>query len=77
MVKDKEIVSLPRTLKEFKNWEPNDGYKHEWNDGELIKFTGMNNSYNKVLKWLKLGHNGQSALALLAQIGRASCRERV
>ena len=26
MVKDKEIVSLPRTLKEFKNWESNDGY---------------------------------------------------
>lgn len=33
---------LPRTMAEFADWEPNDGYKYEWNDGELIKFTGMN-----------------------------------
>ncbi len=32
---------LPRTMAEFADWEPNDGYKYEWNDGELIKFTGM------------------------------------
>lgn len=32
---------LPRTLEEFLAWEPNDGFKYEWNDGELIKFTGM------------------------------------
>lgn len=42
MVKDKEIITLPRTLEEFQTWEPNDGFKYEWNDGELIKFTGMN-----------------------------------
>lgn len=28
---------LPRTLAEFLEWEPNDGYKYEWNDGEIIK----------------------------------------
>jgi Uma2 family endonuclease len=33
---------LPRTLAEFMLWEPTDGYKYEWNDGELIQFTGMN-----------------------------------
>lgn len=33
--------TLPRTLEEFLVWEPNDGFKYEWNDGELIKFTGM------------------------------------
>ncbi len=33
---------LPRTMAEFADWEPNDGYKYEWNDGELIKFVGMN-----------------------------------
>lgn len=38
MVKDKEIVTFPR----FQTWEPNDGFKYEWNDGELIKFTGIN-----------------------------------
>jgi Uma2 family endonuclease len=33
---------LPATLLEFMNWEPNDGFKYEWNDGEVIKFAGMN-----------------------------------
>lgn len=42
MVLSNEIQSVPKTLAEFLNWEPNDGYKYEWNDGELIKFTGMN-----------------------------------
>jgi Uma2 family endonuclease len=44
MVLEKENTSvLPRTLAEFKLWEqPEDGYKYEWNDGELIRFTGMN-----------------------------------
>jgi Uma2 family endonuclease len=41
MVVEKNIITLPRTLAEFQLWEPNDGYKYEWNDGELIKFTGM------------------------------------
>jgi Uma2 family endonuclease len=36
-----ELKQLPRTLEEFLVWEPNDGFKYEWNDGELIKFTGM------------------------------------
>ncbi len=35
------INELPRTLEEFSEWEPNDGYKYEWNDGEIIRFTGM------------------------------------
>jgi Uma2 family endonuclease len=32
----------PTTFEEFLVWEPNDGLKYEWNDGELIQFTGMN-----------------------------------
>ena len=37
------IIQIPRTLEEFMEWEqPNDGFKYEWNDGEIIKFTGMN-----------------------------------
>jgi Uma2 family endonuclease len=35
------IVQLPRTFAEFLEWEPNDGHKYEWNDGEIIRFTGM------------------------------------
>ena len=42
MVLSNEIQSVPKTLAEFLNWEPNDGFKYEWNDGELIKFIGMN-----------------------------------
>jgi Uma2 family endonuclease len=35
------VAQLPRTLAEFMNWEPEDGFKYEWNDGELIKFENM------------------------------------
>ena len=35
------IPTVPRSLEEFTNWEANDGFKYEWNDGELIQFTGM------------------------------------
>ena len=41
MVLTEEISALPKTLAAFMLWEPEDGYKYEWNDGELIKFTGM------------------------------------
>ncbi len=44
----KETLALPRTLAEFQDWEPNDGFKYEWNDGELIKFTGMNKQQVKI-----------------------------
>ncbi|TAE37192.1 MAG: Uma2 family endonuclease [Runella slithyformis] len=36
---------LPRTMAEFENWETNDSYKYEWNDGEIIKFEGMKNKH--------------------------------
>ena len=49
MVIEKNIVSIPRTLAEFIAWEqPEDGFKYEWNDGELIKFTGMNKKQVKI-----------------------------
>ena len=38
----KDISTLPTTLEEFMVWESEDGFKYEWNDGELIKFVGMN-----------------------------------
>jgi Uma2 family endonuclease len=43
MITANKIDELPKTLSEFMEWEPNDGYKYEWNDGEIIKFNGMNN----------------------------------
>lgn len=36
-----QATASPRTLAEFMDWEPNDGFKYEWNDGELIRFIGM------------------------------------
>jgi Uma2 family endonuclease len=41
-MKINDITTLPTTLEEFMAWEPEDGFKYEWNDGELIKFVGMN-----------------------------------
>ncbi|MPR33829.1 Uma2 family endonuclease [Salmonirosea aquatica] len=34
--------TLPQSLETFLDWEPNDGFKYEWDDGEIIQFTGMN-----------------------------------
>jgi Uma2 family endonuclease len=42
MIEARETAVLPKTLEEFMVWEPEDGYKYEWNDGELIKSVGMN-----------------------------------
>ena len=42
MIQAKDTVTLPKTLEEFKAWEPEDEFKYEWNDGEIIKFVGMN-----------------------------------
>ncbi|MFN8343618.1 MAG: Uma2 family endonuclease [Spirosomataceae bacterium] len=42
MIETRETALLPKTLEEFMVWEPEDGFKYEWNDGELIKFVGMN-----------------------------------
>jgi Uma2 family endonuclease len=41
MVVETQTPALPRTLAEFQEWEPTDGFKYEWNDGEIITFTGM------------------------------------
>lgn len=36
-----ELVHIPQSLEEFKNWEFEDGKKYEWFDGEVVKFDGM------------------------------------
>lgn len=33
--------ALPPTLEAFIDWEPTDGFKYEWKDGEIIRFSGM------------------------------------
>jgi Uma2 family endonuclease len=52
MIIVKDTVQLPGTLEEFLDFEPNDGFKYEWNDGELIKFTGMNRKHLRLIKKL-------------------------
>ena len=52
MISTKEINQLPQTLEEFMRWEPNDGFKHEWNDGELITFTGMKKKHLTLIRVL-------------------------
>ena len=43
MVVETEKIAIPKTLAEFMIWDqPEDGFKYEWNDGELIRFNGMN-----------------------------------
>ncbi|MFN3850505.1 MAG: Uma2 family endonuclease [Spirosomataceae bacterium] len=52
MIESVKKAVLPTTLEEFENWEPNDGFKYEWNDGELIKFEGMKRKHLKLVKIL-------------------------
>ena len=44
--------ALPTTFENFLRFEPNDGLKYEWNDGELIKFSGMKRKHLKLIKIL-------------------------
>ncbi|MGM9508336.1 Uma2 family endonuclease [Larkinella sp. GY13] len=34
-------TAFPQTFDEFLTWEPVDGYKYEWKDGEMIRFSGL------------------------------------
>jgi Uma2 family endonuclease len=52
MVTTAPETALPKTLDEFINWEPTDGFKYEWNDGELIRFTGMKRKHLQLIKRL-------------------------
>lgn len=43
---------LPQTLEEFLDWDSNDGYKYEWNDGELIRFESMKRKHLLLIRTL-------------------------
>jgi Uma2 family endonuclease len=62
MIIEKNNTDVPTTLAEFEIWEAEDGFKYEWNDGELIKFVGMNKHqlyiYNTLLDlFISKGYN--------------------
>ncbi|WP_460961458.1 Uma2 family endonuclease [Spirosoma litoris] len=46
--------ALPTTFEEFLRFEPVDGSKYEWNDGELIKFAGMKRKHLRIIQNLNL-----------------------
>ncbi len=52
MIKTLHNTPLPENISQFLQWEPNDGFKYEWNDGEIIKFEKMNKKHLKLLKKL-------------------------
>ncbi|MEO7311404.1 MAG: Uma2 family endonuclease [Chitinophagaceae bacterium] len=45
-------TTLPGSLAEFDVWEPGDGFKYEWNDGEIVKFEGMKKKHLKLMRSL-------------------------
>ena len=42
--------TLPGTFEEFLRWEPVDGYKYEWNDGEVIRFEKMKKKHLVIIR---------------------------
>jgi len=52
MVQAKDIskIEVHHTLNEFIRWQPNDGFKYEWNDGEIIIFLGMKRKHLKLFQ---------------------------
>ena len=47
-----QAVVLPTTFEEFLRFESTDGSKYEWNDGDLIKFSGMKRRHLRLIKEL-------------------------
>lgn len=47
-----QTTALPTTFEEFLRFEPTDGFKYEWNDGELIKSSGMKRKHLRLIKRL-------------------------
>jgi Uma2 family endonuclease len=44
--------TLPRTLAEFLDWEPTDGAKYEWSDGEIIRSEKMKKKHLHLIRQL-------------------------
>ncbi|OJV16935.1 MAG: hypothetical protein BGO21_29255 [Dyadobacter sp. 50-39] len=44
---------LPRSLAEFIQWEPTDGFKYEWNDGKIIRFGKLKKKHLFIIRRLQ------------------------
>jgi Uma2 family endonuclease len=47
-----QFIALPTTFAEFLRFEPTDGRKYEWNDGELISFESMKRKHLTIIQAL-------------------------
>jgi Uma2 family endonuclease len=43
----------PNSFEEFLRWEPVDGFKYEWNDGEIIRFEKMKKKHLFIIRKLQ------------------------
>ncbi|TDE16832.1 Uma2 family endonuclease [Dyadobacter psychrotolerans] len=53
MILQPQSQVLPRTFEEFLRWEPVDGFKYEWNDGEIIRFEKMKKKHLFIIRRLQ------------------------
>lgn len=53
MISAIEPYILPKTFAEFEQWQPSDGYKYEWNDGEIIMFEKMKKKHLFLIRRLQ------------------------
>ena len=44
---------IPQNFEEFLLWEPVDGFKYEWNDGEIIRFEKMKKKHLVIIRKLQ------------------------
>ena len=52
MLVSSQKTNRPQSLAEFQDWELIDGYKYEWNDGEIIKFEKIKKKHLFIIRKL-------------------------
>ena len=52
MILQPSTIALPKTFEEFLQWDVADGFKYEWNDGEVIRFEKMKKKHLVILRIL-------------------------
>ncbi len=67
-------TNLPTTFDEFLRFEPTDGFKYEWNDGELIRTGGMKRRHLRIIQALNLAFDKTQAKQ---QRGQLICEQDV
>ena len=69
-----QTTALPTTFDQFLRFEPNDGFKYEWNDGELIKSSGLKRKHLRIIQALNLQFDKTKAKT---QRGQLICEQDV